>query len=192
MFNVVLFGPPGAGKGTQAELIIKKWGFVHFSTGDMLRSEIKAKSELGLLAQKTIEKGELVSDELVIKLIENKIDQNRNAVGFIFDGFPRTIAQAESLDGILNSRNIPISTMISLEVPKNDLIARLLLRGKDSGRADDQNESVIENRINVYNKETSPVINFYKAQNKCVEIKGVGTIEEIFNSIVVAVEARMK
>ncbi|MBK8807513.1 MAG: adenylate kinase [Bacteroidales bacterium] len=190
MLNIVLFGPPGAGKGTQSELIIKKYDLVHFSTGDILRAEIKAQSALGLKAKQFMDKGELVTDEIVIGMIENKIEQNKNAKGFIFDGFPRTSAHAVALDKILINRNIPISGMIALEVPKDELISRLLLRGKDSGRADDQDQTIIENRIKVYNNETAPVIDYYAKQNKYISILGVGSIEEIFSKIASAIDAK--
>jgi adenylate kinase len=183
MLNIVLFGPPGAGKGTQSELIIEKYDLVHFSTGDILRAEIKAETELGKKAKQFMDKGELVTDEIVIGMIENKISQNIDSKGFIFDGFPRTTAQAEALDAILSKNNISISAMLALDVPKDELIKRLLIRGKDSGRVDDQNQEVIENRIKVYNNETAPVMNFYNKKGKYRAIEGIGTIEEIFEKI---------
>jgi adenylate kinase len=183
MLNLVLFGPPGAGKGTQSDKLIEKYKLVHLSTGDILRSEIKAQTKLGLDASERISKGELVPDAVVIGMIESKIDQHKNAPGFIFDGFPRTSAQAEVLDTLLEKRGTSISAMLSLEVDREELITRLLSRGKISGRADDQDLSIIENRIAVYNKETAPVMNHYKAQNKYKPIKGVGSIDDIFNSL---------
>ena len=189
MLNIVLFGPPGAGKGTQAAGIIEKYGLVHLSTGDILRGELAAKSELGLEAKKYMDKGELVPDAVVIGMIGVKIDQNPAAGGFIFDGFPRTTAQAKALDVLLGKRNIPVTGMLALEVEKEELIKRLLGRGKVSGRADDQDISVIENRIQVYNRETAPLIDYYKAQGKFRPVAGMGSIEAIFERLCLAIEA---
>jgi adenylate kinase len=179
MLNLVLFGPPGAGKGTQAEFLIKSYGLIHISTGDLLRSEMQNGTDLGKEAKNYMEKGELVTDEIVIGMIKNKMEASKVAKGFIFYGFPRTVAQAEALDGLLNENGTPISAMLSLEVEKQELIDRLLSRGKMSGRADDQDQSVIENRINVYNEKTMPLIEYYKNQSKHFGINGMGTIEEI-------------
>jgi adenylate kinase len=179
MLNLVLFGPPGAGKGTQAEFLIDSYQLTHLSTGDLLRSELAAETELGLEAKKYMEKGELVPDAVVIGMIDRKLKSTTNAKGFIFDGFPRTVDQAKALDNLLNNNGTPISGMLSLEVEKPELVARLLNRGKSSGRADDQDESVIENRINVYNEKTSPLVKYYSAQGKHFGINGMGTIEEI-------------
>jgi len=179
MLNIVLFGPPGAGKGTQAEFLIETFGLIHLSTGDLLRNEIAASSPLGIEAKRYMDNGELVPDSVVIGMIKNKLENTSNAKGFIFDGFPRTVAQAEALDQVLNTNGTPVCGMLSLEVAKPELVARLLNRGKTSGRSDDQDESVIENRINVYNDKTLPLKNYYAAQNKQFEINGMGTIEEI-------------
>lgn len=189
MLNIVLFGPPGAGKGTQAEKLLKKYDLVHLSTGDILRAELKAESPLGLEAKKFMEKGELVPDTVVIGMIELKIDSHSDAKGFIFDGFPRTTAQAGALDEMLAKKGTPITVMLALEVEKEELVKRLLLRGKDSGRADDQDESVIENRIRVYNSETSPVKDFYEGQGKYKGIQGMGSIDEIFERLCAAIDS---
>jgi adenylate kinase len=183
MLNIVLFGPPGAGKGTQAAKLLEKYRLVHLSTGDILRSELAAKTTLGLEAKKYMDKGELVPDSVVIGMIEGKIDSNAGARGFIFDGFPRTKTQAKSLDDMLEKKGAPITLMLALEVEKDELIKRLLLRGKESGRADDQDQSIIENRIRVYNNETTPVKDFYDAQGKYRGIHGMGSIEEIFGRL---------
>lgn len=188
MLNIVLFGPPGAGKGTQAEKLIEKYHLVHLSTGDILRAELKAETELSIEAKKFMDKGELVPDAIVIGMIEGKIDANQKATGFIFDGFPRTTAQAEALDAMLAKKGTPISRMLALFVDDEELIKRLLLRGKESGRADDQDQTIIENRIRVYNKDTSPVIDYYDAQNKYFAINGVGSIDEIFNRLCEAID----
>jgi len=156
---------------------------IHLSTGDILRGELKAESPLGLEAKKYMDKGELVPDSVVIGMIEIKLDQNSDAKGFIFDGFPRTSAQAKALDELLEKKGTAISAMLSLEVEHDELVNRLLNRGKDSGRADDQNTEVIENRIKVYNNETAPLINYYDAQGKYIAVKGMGSIDEIFNNL---------
>lgn len=179
MLNIVLFGPPGAGKGTQAEFLINSFGLNHLSTGDLLRSEIAAGTKLGLEAKSFMDKGELVPDAVVIGMIKSKLESNQDAKGFIFDGFPRTVEQAKELDKLLEENGTPISGMLSLEVEKQELINRLLNRGKISGRPDDQDQSVIENRINVYNQKTLPLIEYYKPQGKHFGINGMGTVEEI-------------
>jgi adenylate kinase len=189
MLNIVLFGPPGAGKGTQAAKLLEKYQLVHLSTGDILRSELAAKTTLGIEAKKYMDKGELVPDAVVIGMIEGKIDGNAGARGFIFDGFPRTKAQAGALDKMLAKKGTPITLMLALEVDKEELVKRLLLRGKESGRADDQDRSVIENRIKVYNSETTPVKDFYEVQGKYSGIQGVGSIEDIFTRLCKAIDA---
>jgi adenylate kinases len=187
MLNLVLFGPPGSGKGTQSAKLIEKYKLVHLSTGDILRGEIAAQTPLGLEAKKKMDKGELVPDEVVIGMIGNKLDKNTDAKGFIFDGFPRTTAQAEALDKLLKEKGTSITVMLALEVEKQELVNRLLNRGKDSGRADDQDIAVIENRIAVYNRETAVVANYYKAQGKHKSIFGMGSIEDIFNRLCEAI-----
>jgi adenylate kinase len=183
MLNLVLFGPPGAGKGTQSQKLIEKYGLIHLSTGDLLRGEITRGTSLGLEAKKLMDAGILVPDEVVIGMISNKLDENKNAKGFIFDGFPRTVAQAEALDALLETKNAPISGMIALEVTDDELEHRLLLRGKASGRPDDANPEVIRKRIKEYNDKTAPVAGFYKNQGKFKSINGIGSIAEIFDAI---------
>jgi adenylate kinase len=183
MLNIVLFGPPGAGKGTQSDKLIAEYQLVHLSTGDILRSEIANGTKLGLEAKKLMDQGILVPDDVVIGMIESKVDANKNAKGFIFDGFPRTAAQAEALDRLLAKKGTSINMMLALEVAKEELIKRLLNRGKDSGRPDDQNENVIEKRINEYNNKTAPLKDYYTNQNKFFGVKGVGSIDEIFEAL---------
>src|SRR5471030_1298251 len=183
MLNIVLFGPPGAGKGTQSQNLIEKYGLIHLSTGDLLRGEISQGTELGLEAKKLMDEGILVPDHVVIGMISNKLDSNKDAKGFIFDGFPRTVAQAIALDELLKSKNSAISGMIALEVSDTELEHRLLLRGKDSGRSDDANPEVIRKRIREYNDKTAPVADFYKNQNKFTSVNGSGPKESIFDTI---------
>jgi len=190
MLNIVLFGPPGAGKGTQAAKILEKYQLIHLSTGDILRSELASQTTLGLEAKKYMDKGELVPDSVVIGMIESKIDSNAGAKGFIFDGFPRTTAQTKALDEMLEKKGAPITMMLALEVEKEELIKRLLLRGKESGRADDQDRSIIENRIKVYNNETAPVQGFYEAQGKYEGIQGMGSIDDIFHRLCTAIDLK--
>lgn len=180
MLNIVLFGPPGSGKGTQAAKLVEKYGLVHLSTGDIFRANIKGETELGKLAKSYIDKGQLVPDEVTIGILESEATKHADAKGFIFDGFPRTITQAEALDKYLSGRNTAITLMLSLEVPEDELMTRLLLRGKDSGRADDQNPDVIKDRIAVYHQHTAPAIQFYTQQNKFRPVNGVGDIDGIF------------
>jgi adenylate kinase len=183
MLNLVLFGPPGAGKGTQSEKLIDQYKLIHLSTGDILRSEIAAGTALGLEAKTLMDQGLLVPDEVVIGMISSKLDQNKKAKGFIFDGFPRTIAQAKALDNLLKEKGTKISAMVALEVGDDELEKRLLGRGKESGRADDQDVTVIRKRIKEYNDKTAPLKDYYSEQNKFHSILGVGTIHEIFERI---------
>jgi adenylate kinase len=189
MLNLVLFGPPGAGKGTQSQKLIEKYGLIHLSTGDLLRAEIAQGTTLGLEAKKLMDEGMLVPDAVVIGMISNKLDANKDAGGFIFDGFPRTVAQAKALDTLLESKNASISGMVALQVDDHELEHRLLLRGQDSGRPDDANPEVIRKRIKEYNDKTAPVAEFYKNQNKFTSINGIGSISNIFDSIGTVVDA---
>ena len=187
MINLILFGKPGSGKGTQAEFVKIKYDLIHISTGDLFRNNISNNTELGLLAKSYMDKGDLVPDEVTIKMLEAEVNNHPNAKGFIFDGFPRTTVQAEILDQFLTTLNLSISMTIALEVDENLLIDRLIKRGKDSGRSDDQDRSKIQNRFDEYNMKTSPLINYYKNQNKFFDVDGVGDINEIsfriFNTI---------
>lgn len=182
MKYVVIFGPPGSGKGTQSDRIIKKYGYSHISTGDVLRAEISANTELGKKANEYIKDGQLVPDDLIIDMLAVTLDKTESANGVIFDGFPRTTPQAEALQAMLKARGGDVDTMLSLDVPKEELIKRLLERGKASGRSDD-NLKVIEARIIVYQSQTAPVIDFYKAEGTHHPINGLGTIEDIFARI---------
>jgi len=179
MINLVLFGPPGAGKGTQALFLAQTFNLVHLSTGDMLRQEIAARTELGRIADELISKGQLVPDSIVIQMIEEKLKKPKTTVGFIFDGFPRTVPQAKALDELLRKHKSKVSVMLCLEVDKPELIDRLLKRGLTSGRCDDAEASTIETRINIYNEKTAPIINYYESQGKYHPIQGWGAIEEI-------------
>ncbi len=189
MLNLVLFGPPGAGKGTQSERLVSRYGLVHLSTGDIFRYNIKNGTELGNLAKSYMDKGELVPDQVTISMLESEVNKNQDAKGFIFDGFPRTTAQAEALTEFLKSKNTEVHLMVALAVAEDELVKRLLLRGKDSGRADDTNESIIRNRIQVYNSQTAVVADFYAAQNKFKNIDGVGSIDEISERLYSAIDA---
>ena len=188
MLNLVLFGPPGAGKGTQSAKLIAKYGLIHLSTGDLLRAEISAGTTLGLEAKKLMDQGILVPDAVVIGMIENKLNENKEAAGFIFDGFPRTEAQAQALDDLLSGHQLAINHMIALEVSEEELTQRLLERGKTSGRPDDQNEELIRKRVQEYGEKTAPVAGYYAAQNKFSGINGIGEIEDIFSQIIAIIE----
>ncbi len=191
MFNLILFGPPGSGKGTQSEKLIAKYGLKHLSTGDLLRSEISRQTALGLEAKKVMDKGELVPDEVVIGMISSSIDQNEMAKGFLFDGFPRTAAQAEALDKLLELKNSPIAVMLALEVSEEELVTRLVKRGETSGRSDDTNENIIRARIAEYHKKTTAVADYYRQFDKVTLIKGEGSIDDIFNNLCKEVDARI-
>lgn len=180
--NIIIFGGPGSGKGTQSDLLIKKYGLFHISTGDVLRAEIKAGSELGALAESYISKGQLVPDEVIIGMLANVLDSNKEATGVIFDGFPRTIPQAQALKSILTERGKEIDAVVALEVEENELVARLLKRGEISGRSDDNLET-IKKRLDVYFSQTAPLVDFYKQEGLYKGILGMGSIEEIFARI---------
>ncbi|HAO04755.1 MAG: adenylate kinase [Chitinophagaceae bacterium] len=191
MFNLILFGPPGSGKGTQSEKLMALYKLRHLSTGDLLRSEISRQTALGIEAKKFMDKGQLVPDEVVIGMISTVIDENKNATGFLFDGFPRTSAQAEALDNLLEFKNAPISVMLALEVSEEELVKRLLKRGQTSGRSDDTNEQVIRARIEEYRKKTEAVADYYRQFNKVVMVKGEGSIEEIFKNLCYEIEKKI-
>ena len=191
MFNLILFGPPGSGKGTQSENLIKKYGLKHLSTGDLLRSEIKKGTPLGLEAQAFTSKGLLVPDEVVIGMISSQLDENPQAKGFLFDGFPRTTAQAIALDKLLALKKTSINLMLALEVSEAELEKRLLERGKTSGRADDLNIDVIRKRFNVYHNETSSVAEYYRKSNKVEMIEGEGSVSDIFASLCKEIDAKI-
>lgn len=189
MLNIVLFGPPGAGKGTQSERLIEKYGLIHLSTGDIFRANIKGETELGVLAKSFMDKGSLVPDEVTINMLKEEVLKRNDAKGFIFDGFPRTNAQANALDEFLASLNTKISLMLALDVEEEELKERLLKRAEFSGRPDDANPEVIQHRINVYIKETMPVKSYYEAQNKFISINGHGSIDEISERLYQALDS---
>lgn len=190
MLNVVLFGAPGCGKGTQSELLEKKFGLSHISTGEIIRSHIKSQTELGKQMQEYISRGELAPDSVVIGMVEEYLEQNKGIKGTIFDGFPRTTAQAEAFDKMLKKMGDNVDVMIYMDVPEEELVKRILLRGKDSGRADDASEDVIRNRIAVYREQTEIVADHYSKQGKYVAIDGVGTMDEVFDRICAAIDSK--
>jgi len=191
MINLILFGKPGSGKGTQAEFVKNKYGLVHISTGDVFRYNISKQTELGLLAKSYMEKGDLVPDNVTIKMLEAEVNKSRNANGFIFDGFPRTTHQAEILDDFLKNKDLSITMTIALEVDEAILIERLINRGKESGRIDDQDKSKIKNRFDEYNNKTSQLIEYYKHQNKFYSVEGTGEIEQITQRIYNLIDSKV-
>jgi len=192
MFNLILFGPPGSGKGTQSEKLIAKYGLKHLSTGDLLRSEIAAKTPLGLEAKNIMDKGQLVPDEVVIGMISSALDATPTAKGFLFDGFPRTGAQAKALDNLLELKEASINVMLALDVSEKELVKRLLKRGETSGRSDDTNEHVIRARITEYHNKTAIVAEYYRQFNKVVLIKGEGSVDDIFAALSKEIDERNK
>jgi len=191
MFNLILFGPPGSGKGTQSEKIIARYRLKHLSTGDLLRSEIAQQTLLGLEAKKIMARGKLVPDDVVVSMISSCVDNNPAARGFIYDGFPRTETQAEALDKLLKQKNQSISLLVALKVSEEEITKRLLLRGATSGRPDDTDPAIIAKRIKVYHEETETVASYYRGQGKTVMVPGEGSIEEIFERICVEIDGRI-
>ncbi|HCC71601.1 MAG TPA: adenylate kinase [Bacteroidales bacterium] len=183
MTNFLIFGPPGSGKGTQSVKLASEFNLIHLSTGDMLRDEVAAQTELGKKVEGIMQRGELVPDDVVIQMIAERVDSNPGSEGFIFDGFPRTVDQARALDNTLAVKNTSISKMLMLEVEHKELVNRLVRRAEISGRADDKDVDIIENRIKVYKEKTEPVISYYKKENKYLPVNGMGDIEEIFNRL---------
>jgi adenylate kinase len=191
MFNLILFGPPGSGKGTQSEKLVEKYGLVHLSTGNLLREEIANKTPLGVEAKKFMDNGQLVPDEVVIGMVDSYFDHHKEAKGFLFDGFPRTVAQAQALDKLLTLKKTDIASVLALDVTEEELVKRLLNRGKTSGRSDDTNEEVIRKRFTVYSNETSPVADYYKKARKFKMIAGEGSVDEIFAALRQAIDKAM-
>ncbi len=189
MFNLILFGPPGSGKGTQSEKLVQHYGFIHLSTGDLLRQEINQQTPLGLEAKQFMDQGKLVPDAIVIGMIDGMIDKYPNTKGFLFDGFPRTVTQAGALDSLLLQKDAKINLVLALAVSENTLIERLIHRGKSSGRSDDVNEEIIKARIKEYSSKTTPVADYYKRFNKVQSIVGEGNVDDIFNNLSKAIEA---
>lgn len=189
MLNLILFGPPGSGKGTQAQKLVEKYGLVHISTGDLFRFEMKHESELGIRAKAYMAKGELVPDEVTVGMLKNRVDQSSNANGFVFDGFPRTIPQAEALDALLADYGSTISGLIALDVPDAEIVERILLRGATSGRPDDNDTAIIKNRIDIYRAETEPVYDYYAVKDISRTVQGLGEIDEIFERLCSEIDA---
>jgi adenylate kinase len=192
MFNLILFGPPGSGKGTQSDKLVEKYDLIHLSTGNLLRQEMKDKTPLGLEAKSFIDKGQLVPDEVVIGMVDSYFDQHKGAKGFLFDGYPRTVAQAAALDKLLEVKKTGIANVLFLNVDEEELIKRLIHRGKTSGRSDDTDENVQRKRQEVYRNETLPVAAYYDKQNKVVNVKGMGTVDEIFTSLSGIIDKKIK
>jgi adenylate kinase len=191
MFNLILFGPPGSGKGTQSDRLVEKYGLIHLSTGNLLREEIANKTPLGIEATKFIDHGQLVPDEIVIGMVDTFFDKHKKANGFLFDGFPRTVAQAQALDKLLTLKKTDIAIVLALEVTEDELVKRLLNRGKTSGRSDDSDETVIKKRFSVYTNETTPVADYYKKSRKFKAIHGEGSVDEINAALRQAIDKAM-
>jgi adenylate kinase len=192
MFNLVLFGPPGSGKGTQSERLVEKYGLIHLSTGNLLRSEIAEKTPLGQEAKNFMDRGQLVPDEVVIGMIDSCLEKHSDAKGFLFDGFPRTVAQAEALDKLLALKQSEIVLVIALEVTEDELVRRLINRGKTSGRSDDTDEEVIRRRFAVYNNETAPVASYYQLLEKFESVPGEGSVDQIFDALSEVIDKHME
>lgn len=192
MFNLILFGPPGCGKGTQSDKLVERYGLVHISTGNLLREEMRLETPLGLEAKSFMDKGQLVPDEVVIGMVDSFFDKHADAKGFLFDGFPRTVAQAEALDKLLELKKTEINRVIVLDVDEEELIKRLINRGKTSGRSDDADEKIQRNRQSVYKRETLPVAAYYAKARKVSHIDGMGGIDEIFDRISAELDRRIK
>ncbi|MEJ7822462.1 MAG: adenylate kinase [Chitinophagaceae bacterium] len=191
MFNLILFGPPGSGKGTQSEKLTRKYNLMHLSTGDLLRNEIQNQTALGNEAKKLMDKGHLVPDEVVIGMISSALESNPKCDGFLFDGFPRTSAQAEALDKLLELKKAPIAAMLALDVSEEELVTRLLKRGETSGRSDDTNDIIIRERIKEYHRKTTSVAEHYQQAKKVVMVKGEGSVDEIFASLCNEIDGRI-
>lgn len=189
MINLILFGPPGSGKGTQAANLVDKYKLVHISTGDLFRYELSNDTPLGIKAKEFMSKGELVPDEITIGMLENKVNKHPNSNGFIFDGFPRTIPQAEALENLMSSKGTGIDSLISLKVNKEEVVNRILERGKTSGRADDTDRSIVENRFTVYDNETRPVFEYFDKKGLSVEVDGMGKIDDVFERISAVIDS---
>lgn len=192
MFNLILFGPPGSGKGTQAEMLVEKYGLMHLATGNLLRDEISNNTRLGLEARRYMDQGQLVPDEVVIGMIRSALEQNSDSRGFLFDGFPRTVAQAEALDRLLAENDAAIDIVLALDVSEEELIQRVLNRGKTSGRSDDVNEEIIRNRIVEYKNKTAAVADHYSKFGKVTHVRGEGTIQNIFEALSHRIEEKME
>ena len=188
MLNLILFGPPGSGKGTQADKLVEKYRLIHISTGDLFRSEMRNNTKLGIRAKEYMAKGELVPDEVTIGMLQNRVDEFPDTHGFIFDGFPRTTQQAEVLDALLAERNTSLSGLVALDVPEQEIIERIMLRGKTSGRPDDNDAEIIRNRIAVYEDETKPVFEHYAASDHAFAVDGVGSIDQIFERLTAVID----
>jgi len=192
MFNLILFGPPGSGKGSQSDKLVAKYGLLHLSTGNLLREEISTKTPLGLQAMGFMDKGQLVPDEVVIGMVDSYFDKHKDAKGFLFDGFPRTVAQAKALDKLLDLKKTEISKVLILDVDEEELLKRLILRGKTSGRSDDADENILRSRQDVYKKETLPVAAYYSKAKKVTNVDGMGGVDEIFERLCSQIDKKMK
>ena len=191
MFNIILFGPPGSGKGTQSARLVEQYGLIHLSTGDLLRSEISRKTALGMEAKAIMDRGELVPDAVVVGMIASALENNPMAKGFLFDGFPRTVAQSEALDNLLHQKRTSIGVVLAMQVSEEELVNRLLNRGLTSGRSDDNSEEVVRARIEEYHKKTSVVADYYRKFDKVAEIKGEGSVEEILLLLCSEIDKRL-